>query len=120
MQIHDFAGMTGEERQALSRVLEAQESLDDVVRLGPHAVAPDHPRGRRHPGRVQLRRAGPLRGGALGGVRDHLTGADTVAVSVWDHRPTAAELLEQRLASGWRPKPSLLKEGDVVEGYAAC
>jgi hypothetical protein len=39
---------------------------------------------------------------------------------VWDHRPTAAELLEQRLASGWRPKPSLLKEGDVVEGYAAC
>jgi hypothetical protein len=41
-------------------------------------------------------------------------------VSVWDHRPTAAELLEQRLASGWRPKPSLLKEGDVVEGYAAC
>jgi len=39
---------------------------------------------------------------------------------VWDHRPTAAELLDHRLASGWRPTPSLLKEGDVVEGYAAC
>ena len=34
MQIHDFAGMTGEERQALSRVLEAQESLDDVFAWG--------------------------------------------------------------------------------------
>jgi len=39
---------------------------------------------------------------------------------VWDHRPTAAELLDHRLASGWQPTPSLLKEGDVVEGYAAC
>jgi len=39
---------------------------------------------------------------------------------VWDHRPTAAELLEQRLASGWLPRPSLLKEGDVIEGYARC
>jgi len=34
MQIHDFAGMTGEEREALSRVLEAQESLDDVFAWG--------------------------------------------------------------------------------------
>jgi hypothetical protein len=34
MQIHDFAGMTGEERQALSRVLETQESLDDVFAWG--------------------------------------------------------------------------------------
>jgi hypothetical protein len=34
MQIHDFAGMTGEERKALSRVLEAQESLDDVFAWG--------------------------------------------------------------------------------------
>lgn len=34
MQIHDFAGMTGEEREALSRVLSAQESLDDVFAWG--------------------------------------------------------------------------------------
>jgi hypothetical protein len=39
---------------------------------------------------------------------------------VWDHRPTARELLDRRLAAGWTPKPSLLKDGDAVEGYAAC
>ena len=39
MQIHDFAGMTGEERQALSRVLETYESLDDVFAWG-HESAP--------------------------------------------------------------------------------
>ena len=42
------------------------------------------------------------------------------AVSVWDHKPTPQELLEKRLAAGWRPTPSRLREGDVVEGYAAC
>jgi hypothetical protein len=31
MQIHDFAGMTGEEREALSRVLEAYESRRDAL-----------------------------------------------------------------------------------------
>lgn len=31
MQIHDFAGMTGEEREALSRVLEAYESRHDAL-----------------------------------------------------------------------------------------
>jgi hypothetical protein len=39
---------------------------------------------------------------------------------VWDHRPTADELLAKRLFLGWAPKPSLLKDGDVVEGHAAC
>ena len=34
MQIHDFAGMTDEEREALSRVLSAQESLDDAFAWG--------------------------------------------------------------------------------------
>jgi hypothetical protein len=34
MQIHDFAGMTGEERQALERVLASHESLDDVFAWG--------------------------------------------------------------------------------------
>ena len=41
-------------------------------------------------------------------------------VSVWDHLPTAREILDQRLAVGWRPTPSRLREGDVVEGFAAC
>jgi hypothetical protein len=39
---------------------------------------------------------------------------------VWDHRPTADELLAKRLALGWVPKPSLLRDGDLVEGHAAC
>lgn len=39
---------------------------------------------------------------------------------MWDHRPTADELLAKRLFLGWAPKPSLLKDGDVVEGHAAC
>jgi hypothetical protein len=39
---------------------------------------------------------------------------------VWDHRPTADELLATRLALGWAPEPSRLKDGDVVEGHAAC
>jgi hypothetical protein len=43
-----------------------------------------------------------------------------LSVSVWDRRPTPAALLAERLSSGWRPRPSLLKEGDAVEGYAAC
>jgi hypothetical protein len=42
------------------------------------------------------------------------------AVAVWDHRPTADELLEARLARGWRPTPSALKDGERVLGYAAC
>jgi hypothetical protein len=42
------------------------------------------------------------------------------AVAVFDHAPTAAELLAERLARGWRPTPSALREGDRVLGYAAC
>jgi hypothetical protein len=42
------------------------------------------------------------------------------AVAVWDHRPGARELLDERLARGWRPTPSALKGGDRVLGYAAC
>lgn len=43
-----------------------------------------------------------------------------MAVAIIDHQPTAAELLEARLARGWRPTPSQLKEGERVLGYAAC
>ena len=42
------------------------------------------------------------------------------AVAVFDHVPDAAELLARRLARGWRPTPSALKEGERVLGYAAC
>ena len=42
------------------------------------------------------------------------------AVAVWGARPTAAELLEARVAAGWRPTPTKLKSGDQVLGYAAC
>jgi hypothetical protein len=39
---------------------------------------------------------------------------------VWDHKPTADELLDRRLADGWTPTPSLLKTGPTVLGHAAC
>jgi hypothetical protein len=42
------------------------------------------------------------------------------AVAVFDHEPSAKELLEARLARGWRPTPSALKSGDRILGYAAC
>jgi hypothetical protein len=42
------------------------------------------------------------------------------AVAVWDHRPSEQELLDARLARGWRPTPSRLKHGEQVLGYAAC
>ena len=41
-------------------------------------------------------------------------------VSVWDHKPTPDEVLGKRLQAGWKPTPSRLADGDVVEGYAAC
>lgn len=42
------------------------------------------------------------------------------AVAVWDHLPSANELLEVRLAAGWVPRPTLMKDGDRVAGHAAC
>ena len=42
------------------------------------------------------------------------------AVAVWDHVPSAEELLDARLIDGWRPRPSMLKDGDRVVGHAAC
>jgi hypothetical protein len=42
------------------------------------------------------------------------------AVAVWDHIPTPDELLKVRLEEGWQPRPSLLKEGDLIVGHAAC
>jgi hypothetical protein len=42
------------------------------------------------------------------------------AIAVWDHAPSADELLTVRVNEGWRPTPSKLKTGDKVIGYAAC
>jgi hypothetical protein len=39
---------------------------------------------------------------------------------VWDHVPGADEILRGRLAAGWQPTPSTLKDGDRVLGHAAC
>ena len=43
-----------------------------------------------------------------------------MAVAIWDHRPTAAEILTRRLVSGWTPTASALKDGERILGYAAC
>jgi hypothetical protein len=42
------------------------------------------------------------------------------AVAVWDHRPTAAELLAARIEAGWSPTPTGMRDGARVLGYAAC
>ena len=42
------------------------------------------------------------------------------AVAVWDHTPDARELLDARLARGWRPTPSDVRDGNPILGYAAC
>jgi hypothetical protein len=42
------------------------------------------------------------------------------AVAVWDHRPTAEELLAARLARGWSPTPTATRDGPKVLGFAAC
>ncbi|HYV46612.1 MAG TPA: hypothetical protein VFA20_17220 [Myxococcaceae bacterium] len=39
---------------------------------------------------------------------------------MWDHRPTADELLSARLSSGWTPTPTSTVDGEVVMGHAAC
>ena len=42
------------------------------------------------------------------------------AIGIWESRPTADELLQQRLLEGWKPTPSLLVDGEQILGYAAC
>jgi len=42
------------------------------------------------------------------------------SVSVWDHRPSADELLEKRLKNGWTPTASDLQGGPAILGHAAC
>lgn len=42
------------------------------------------------------------------------------SVSLWDHAPTANELLHSRLKSGWTPTASELRGGPQILGHAAC
>jgi hypothetical protein len=37
---------------------------------------------------------------------------------VWDHRPTADELLQARVAAGWTPTATSTVDGDLVMGHA--
>ncbi|HEY6402070.1 MAG TPA: hypothetical protein VI479_11715 [Blastocatellia bacterium] len=39
---------------------------------------------------------------------------------MWDHYPNADELLSARIAGGWRPTPSPLRDGAQILGHAAC
>ncbi|HUB06311.1 MAG TPA: hypothetical protein VMB50_04895 [Myxococcales bacterium] len=39
---------------------------------------------------------------------------------MWGHRPTADELLDDRLARGWKPTPSGTVDGEKILGHAAC
>ena len=42
------------------------------------------------------------------------------AVAIWDHRPSADEILDFRFGAGWTPTPTALKIGERVLGHAAC
>jgi hypothetical protein len=42
------------------------------------------------------------------------------AVAVWDHLPTADELLSARTARGWTPTATGLQGGERILGHAAC
>ena len=42
------------------------------------------------------------------------------AVAVWPRRPSADELLDQRMRSGWEPTASALQTGPEILGHAAC
>ena len=37
---------------------------------------------------------------------------------MWDHRPTADELLAARVSRGWQPTPTELRDGPKVLGHA--
>ncbi|HEY0482085.1 MAG TPA: hypothetical protein VGD37_31415 [Kofleriaceae bacterium] len=39
---------------------------------------------------------------------------------MWDHRPSADELLVDRLARGWVATPTSTVDGPQVLGHAAC
>jgi hypothetical protein len=42
------------------------------------------------------------------------------AVAVWDHDPSADEMLAARVARGWAPTPTGTRNGPRILGHAAC
>lgn len=42
------------------------------------------------------------------------------AVAVWDHAPSADEVLAARVARGWAPTPTGTRDGPRILGHAAC
>jgi hypothetical protein len=43
-----------------------------------------------------------------------------MAVAIWDHAPTADELLGARRARGWQPTPTATRDGPQILEHAAC
>lgn len=43
-----------------------------------------------------------------------------MAVAIWDHPPSADQLLDARLASGWRPTPTEMVDGPQILGHACA
>ncbi|MFO0579634.1 MAG: hypothetical protein U1A78_37015 [Polyangia bacterium] len=39
-------------------------------------------------------------------------------MSVWDHKPSADELLEARVLAGWQPTPTDTVDGPQILGHA--
>ena len=115
----DYAGLGAEEHARLARVVAGHQDLLDVFAWGRVQSPPAHPADLVKQDEFTHDVLMPYTEGrwlvygttCLGGI---------TSVSVWSHRPTAREILDRRLETGWTPRPSLLKEGDVVEGFAAC
>src|SRR5262245_34852259 len=42
------------------------------------------------------------------------------SIGIWNHAPSADEILSIRMNEGWRPTPSSLQDGDRILGHAAC
>ncbi|MBI4815709.1 MAG: hypothetical protein HY791_05615 [Deltaproteobacteria bacterium] len=42
------------------------------------------------------------------------------AVAVFEHEPSADDLLEARVARGWVPTATAMRGGDRILGHAAC
>lgn len=39
---------------------------------------------------------------------------------MWDHAPSADALLDVRVARGWRPRATALRDGPKILGHAAA
>jgi hypothetical protein len=91
----DYVGLPDDERSQLARILTRHQDLMDVFAWGRLQTPPIQP-------------------------------ADLVKQDEFTHDVLVPYtrgrwlVLDRRLEAGWRPKPSLLRAGDRVEGFAAC